>query len=241
MYRTISSVNNHERWVWRILCIRCWVIVLKMWYGRMIVNGYGRIRSSVVIYRVRLLAPTDRTFRVQAVSSKLSLWCWCKAVVRMENLEVAQRNNLIAILEIIYPDSVRKWQQESIKSQPKNNHVQRYKNEIISKSTPHVIDFLNTPVTLESRSPWFLGRCSRQLRKICAGANVMYSQAERVFIFEHYFASKSFTAVREAFSNAYSDKEVPNKTMNQLVTKFWDTGRVCVSWRRWMTFSASAI
>jgi hypothetical protein len=29
-----------------------------------------------------------------------------------------------------------------------------------------------------------------------------------VFILEHYFASKSFAAVREAFSNAYPDNEV---------------------------------
>jgi uncharacterized BrkB/YihY/UPF0761 family membrane protein len=35
---------------------------------------------------------------------------------------------------------------------------------------------------------------------------------EHVFILEHYFASKSFAAVRETFNNAYSDKEVPNKT-----------------------------
>jgi hypothetical protein len=31
---------------------------------------------------------------------------------------------------------------------------------------------------------------------------MVYSRAERVFILEHYFASKSFAAVREAFSNA---------------------------------------
>jgi hypothetical protein len=35
---------------------------------------------------------------------------------------------------------------------------------------------------------------------------MVYSRAERVFILEHYFASKSFAAVREAFSNAYPDK-----------------------------------
>jgi hypothetical protein len=52
-----------------------------------------------------------------------------------------------------------------------------------------------------------------QLRKSCAEANMVYSQAERVFILEHYFASNSFVAVREAFSNAYPDKEVPNKTI----------------------------
>jgi hypothetical protein len=48
----------------------------------------------------------------------------------------------------------------------------------------------------------------------------VYSQAERVSILEHYFASKSFAAVREAFSNTYPDKEVPKKTIRRLVTKF---------------------
>jgi hypothetical protein len=43
-----------------------------------------------------------------------------------------------------------------------------------------------------------------------------------VFIVEHYFASKSFAAVLEAFSNVYPDKEVPNKTRRHtLGTKFW--------------------
>jgi hypothetical protein len=58
---------------------------------------------------------------------------------------------------------------------------------------------------------------------------MVYSRAERVFILEHYFASKSFAAVREAFSNVYPDKEVPNKTtIHRLVTKFRDTGSVCL-------------
>jgi hypothetical protein len=55
-------------------------------------------------------------------------------------------------------------------------------------------------VTLESRSSCLLGRFSRQLCKTCAGPNMAYSRTERVFIPEHYFASKSFAAVREAFS-----------------------------------------
>jgi hypothetical protein len=50
------------------------------------------------------------------------------------------------------------------------------------------------------------------LRKSGAGANMVYSRAERVFILEHYFVSKSFAAVREAFSSAYPVKEVPHKT-----------------------------
>jgi hypothetical protein len=57
---------------------------------------------------------------------------------------------------------------------------------------------------------------------------MVYSRAERVFILEHYFASKSFTAVRKAFSNVCSDKEIPNKTtVHRLVTKCRDTGSVC--------------
>jgi hypothetical protein len=52
---------------------------------------------------------------------------------------------------------------------------------------------------------------------------MMYSQADRVFIAEHYFASKSFAAVSEALSNVYHDKEVPDKTkIHRLVTTHWD-------------------
>jgi hypothetical protein len=45
-----------------------------------------------------------------------------------------------------------------------------------------------------------------------------------VFILEHCFASNSFYAIREAFSNVYPDKEVPSKTAHRLVTTFRDTG-----------------
>jgi hypothetical protein len=56
---------------------------------------------------------------------------------------------------------------------------------------------------------------------------MVYSRAERVFILEHYLVSKSFAAVREAFSSAYPGKKVPNKTpIHQLVTKFRDIGSV---------------
>jgi hypothetical protein len=72
------------------------------------------------------------------------------------------------------------------------------------------MDSPKLPRDTESKSTWLLGRCSRQVRKSCADANMVYSRAERVFILEHYFASKSFSAVRETFSNAYPDKEVPN-------------------------------
>jgi hypothetical protein len=47
---------------------------------------------------------------------------------------------------------------------------------------------------------------------------MVYSRAERMFILEHYIASKSPADVVEALSKAYPDKEVPNKTIHRLVT-----------------------
>jgi len=52
----------------------------------------------------------------------------------------------------------------------------------------------------------------------------MYLRALRVFLLEHYF-------VREAFNSAYCDEELSNKaTVHRLVSKFRDTGSVCL-WR----------
>jgi hypothetical protein len=86
-----------------------------------------------------------------------------------------------------------------------------------------------SPVTSESKSPWLLGRFSRQMRKSCTGVIMVFSRAEPVSILEHYFASKSFEAVREAFSNVYNDEEVPNKiTIHRLVITFLDTGSDCL-------------
>jgi hypothetical protein len=63
----------------------------------------------------------------------------------------------------------------------------------------------------------------------CAGANKVYSRVERVSIIEHNMALKPFVAICEAFSNAYPDKEVWNKTtIHRLVTTFRDTGSVCL-------------
>jgi hypothetical protein len=59
---------------------------------------------------------------------------------------------------------------------------------------------------------------------------MVYSQAKCLFILEHYFASKSFAAVREAFSSTYPNKEVPNKTIYRLVTIF-ETQEVSVSYK----------
>jgi hypothetical protein len=71
------------------------------------------------------------------------------------------------------------------KTQPNNDHVLRHKNEIRSRSAPHVIDSPNLPRGTESRSPWLLGRCSLQLCKSCAGANIVYLRAECVFFLEY--------------------------------------------------------
>jgi hypothetical protein len=40
---------------------------------------------------------------------------------------------------------------------------------------------------------------------------MVYSRAERVFVLEHFFMSKSFAAIREAINSAFPDKEVQNK------------------------------
>jgi hypothetical protein len=58
--------------------------------------------------------------------------------------------------------------------------------------------------------PWLLGCCSYQLRKSCAGANMVYSREKRVFILEYYFSSKSFAAVCEALDDACRKNKVHN-------------------------------
>jgi hypothetical protein len=59
--------------------------------------------------------------------------------------------------------------------------------------------------------------------------NMAHSLAESVFNPKHYFALASLTVVSEAFSNAYFDKQVPNKlTVRTMVTKFRGAGSVCL-------------
>jgi hypothetical protein len=48
------------------------------------------------------------------------------------------------------------------------------------------------------------------VQKLCRCEHSVFTN-RTCFILEHYFASKSFAAVREAFSNAYHDTEEPNK------------------------------
>lgn len=67
----------------------------------------------------------------------------------------------------------------------------------------------------------FLGCCCRQFHSSFAGAS-RYIHEQNVYSF-----SKSCYAVREMFSNAYYDREVPKKTtVYLLVTQFRDSGRV---------------
>jgi hypothetical protein len=58
--------------------------------------------------------------------------------------------------------------------------------------------------------------------QICAGANMVYLRADRVFILEHYFASKLFSAVREQ-TIAIIDPEILHKVARN--TLKWVEGR----------------
>jgi hypothetical protein len=54
---------------------------------------------------------------------------------------------------------------------------------------------------------------------LCKGntdANTVYSRAKRVVILENCLASKSFAAVREAFSVVYPENEAVTKAMRRL-------------------------
>jgi hypothetical protein len=76
---------------------------------------------------------------------------------------------------------------------------------------------------------FLLGRCARQLLKSCADARMVYSRTEHVFILEHRFASKSSATVREAFSSANPEKEVPNKATIHRMEKNISERRKCLS------------
>lgn len=62
----------------------------------------------------------------------------------------------------------------SLKTQPQNTHALSHKNYTESKSTARLVDSLTSPVTLESKLLWLLGRCSLQLRGSCAEASMVY-------------------------------------------------------------------
>jgi hypothetical protein len=65
-------------------------------------------------------------------------------------------------------------------------------------------------VTLDARPPLM-----PVAQKLCGYEHGVFT------IPEHYFASKSFANIREAFNNAYPENEVPNKAkVHRLVTIF---------------------
>jgi hypothetical protein len=111
----------------------------------------------------------------------------------------------------------------------RNPTITYYGTKIKSETgPPRVILSLNLPSDTRVKVTLVARPLSRQLRKSCTGVNMVNSRTERVFFLKHCFASTSFDAVREAFSNAYPDKEVPNMTtIHRLVSKFRDTGSVC--------------
>jgi hypothetical protein len=54
-----------------------------------------------------------------------------------------------------------------------------------------------------------------------------FSQVQRVFIVEHYLASRSLLTCQNEFRDTFPDSPVPNKsTISRLVNRFRDTGSV---------------
>jgi hypothetical protein len=54
-----------------------------------------------------------------------------------------------------------------------------------------------------------------------------FSQVQRVFIVEHYLASRSYLTCQNEFRDTFPDSPVPNKsTVSRLVNRFRDTGSV---------------
>jgi hypothetical protein len=111
---------------------------------------------------------------------------------------------------------------------PKNNHVVQCKK--LNQKQVHPCVMLSP--NLHRNTELKVTLVARPLltpvaQKLCRCEHGVFT-TKRMFILEHYFAPKSSAAVREAFSNAYPDKEVPNKTIHRLVTNFGDTGSVCL-------------
>jgi hypothetical protein len=103
-----------------------------------------------------------------------------------------------------------------------NRHALWYKTTI--RTVPQR-SRLSQPPRDKSRSPSLLGRCSRQLRKSCAGAKLVYLRTQRAFILKHYFASKSFPLFVKHLAVSTLTR------LYRLVTTFWDAlkkVRVCL-------------
>jgi transposase len=58
-------------------------------------------------------------------------------------------------------------------------------------------------------------------------ARMYFSQVQRVFIVEHYLASRSYLTCQNEFRDTFPDSPVLNKsTVSRLVNRFRDTGSV---------------
>jgi hypothetical protein len=54
-----------------------------------------------------------------------------------------------------------------------------------------------------------------------------FSQVQRVFVVEHYLASRSYSTCQNEFRDTFFDSPVPNKsTISRLANRFRDTGTV---------------
>jgi hypothetical protein len=54
---------------------------------------------------------------------------------------------------------------------------------------------------------------------------MFFSEVQRVFIVEHYLASRSYLTYQKEFRDTFPDSPVPNKsTISRLVNRFRDTG-----------------
>jgi isocitrate lyase len=67
----------------------------------------------------------------------------------------------------------------------------------------------------------------RQLSFNSRSASMSFSQVQRLFIVEHYLASRSYLTCQNEFRDTFPDSSVPNKsTIPRLVNRFRDTERV---------------
>jgi hypothetical protein len=66
-----------------------------------------------------------------------------------------------------------------------------------------------------------------QLFSNSRSARMSFSQVQRVFIVEHYLASRSYITCQNELMDTFPDSPVPNKsTISRLVNRFRDTGSV---------------
>jgi hypothetical protein len=65
----------------------------------------------------------------------------------------------------------------------------------------------------------------RNLSSNSRSARMSFSQVQRVFIVEHYLASRSYLTCQNEFRDTFYDSPVPNKlTVSRLVNRFRGTG-----------------